>query len=83
MANYPNDFDALTAPNYNLKMDSSNPTHSTDHEAVRQTVIALQTKVGKNSDTNPNSLDNRIYVLEQNPGGGTFSYASAAKFGAE
>jgi len=68
MANYPTSFDPLPEPDYSKKMNQTNPVHSGDHQAVRETVRALQVKVGKDNDTNPDSIDKRVYELEQTPG---------------
>jgi hypothetical protein len=59
--NFPNNIDSLTNPNASDPL--SNPSHANQHINANDAIEALETKVGVDGSTDPNSLDYKISHL--------------------
>jgi len=61
---FPADIDVLVNPQ---PLDSVEVvSHAAQHSSANDAIEALETKVGKTNDTNPNSLDFKVRTLESN-----------------
>lgn len=60
--NYPTSLDQLTNPNSSDQLSS--PSHSQQHTNANDAIEALQTKVGVNGSTDPNSLTYKVSNIE-------------------
>jgi len=65
-SNFPDSIDSITNPNSTDPL--SNPSHSQQHIIANNAIEALETKVGIDGSTDPNSLDYRIAQLETESG---------------
>ena len=61
-SNFPQNLDSITNPNSNNPL--SNPSHSEQHIIANTAIEALETKVGIDNSTDPNSLDYKVAQLE-------------------
>ena len=61
---FPADLDVLINPQPNDSVEVV--PHSQQHANANDAIEALEVKVGKNNDTNPNSLDFKVRTLETN-----------------
>lgn len=61
-SSFPQNIDSITNPNSNDSL--SNPSHSEQHIIANTAIEALETKVGVNNSTDPNSLDYKVAQLE-------------------
>ena len=57
-SNFPNNIDTITNPNSTDSL--SNPSHSEQHIIANTAIEALETKVGVDNSTDPNSLDYKV-----------------------
>ena len=57
-SNFPNNIDTITNPNTTDSL--SNPSHSEQHIIANTAIEALETKVGIDNSTDPNSLDYKV-----------------------
>ena len=57
-SNFPNNIDTITNPNSTDSL--SNPSHSEQHIIANTAIEALETKVGIDNSTDPNSLDYKV-----------------------
>ena len=62
--NFPVDLDVLVNPQPNDSVEIV--PHAAQHANANDAIEALETKVGKTNDTNPNSLDFKVRTLETN-----------------
>lgn len=62
--NFPADIDVLVNPQPNDSVEIV--PHAAQHANANDAIEALETKVGKTNDTNPNSLDFKVRTLETN-----------------
>ena len=62
--NFPTDLDVLVNPQPNDSVEVV--SHAQQHSNANDAIEALETKVGKDNDTNPNSLDFKVRALETN-----------------
>lgn len=60
--NYPTSLDQLTNPNSSDQLSS--PSHSQQHTNANDAIEALETKVGVNGSTDPNSLTYKVSNIE-------------------
>jgi hypothetical protein len=61
-SSFPQNIDTITNPNSNDSL--SNPSHSEQHIIANTAIEALETKVGVDNSTDPNSLDYKVAQLE-------------------
>lgn len=61
-SNFPNDIDIITNPNSTDPL--SNPSHSEQHIIANTAIEALETKIGIDGSTDPNSIDYKINTAE-------------------
>lgn len=66
VSNFPQNLDSITNPN--ATDDLSNPSHSQQHIIANTAIQALETKVGIDGSTDPNSLDYKVAQLEATGG---------------
>ena len=64
---FPSNLDSLVNPSATNPL--SNPSHSDQHINANDAIEALETKVGVNNSTDPNSLDYKISQLEESGSG--------------
>ena len=57
-SNFPNNIDSITNPNSNDPL--SNPSHSEQHIIANTAIEAIETKIGVDGSTDPNSLDYKV-----------------------
>ena len=62
--NFPADIDVLVNPQPSDSVEIV--PHAAQHANANDAIEALETKVGKTNDTNPNSLDFKVRTLETN-----------------
>jgi hypothetical protein len=62
--NFPTDLDVLVNPQPGDSVEVV--SHAQQHSNANDAIEALETKVGKDNDTNPNSLDFKVRALETN-----------------
>ena len=60
---FPTDLDVLVNPQPNDSVEVI--SHAAQHSNANDAIEALEVKVGKDNDTNPNSLDFKVKALEQ------------------
>lgn len=78
MANFPSSIPSFTDPSSVNFLNS--PPHSVEHATVNDEVVAIATKVGIDSSTNPTSLDYKINHLQTN---GWVSTTATLTFGSQ